>query len=426
MANPTSNFGWQMPTSSDLVTDLPADFETFGQAVDTSLADLKGGTTGQILSKNSNTDMDFTWIANDQGDITAVTAGTGITGGGTSGAVTVSFDVANYGGGQYAAGKNKTINADFSTWQRGTSIAVTASTYTYTTDRWLLDSGNTCTVSRQSTNDTTNLAFIQYCARVQRNSGQTSTTNVYFTQCFETANSRGFSGKTVTLSFYARAGANFSATSNALKGQVITGTGTDQNVRSGSYTGQATALDTDFTLTTTWQRFTTSGTIAATANELAITFRYTPTGTAGANDYFEVTGVQLEVGSTATPFQTASGSIGGELALCQRYYVRFGGNSAYCAIGQGVASATTRANVQMPLPVTLRANPTAVDYSTVSLQAYDGAAQNAATALVISGLVGLNIVGLQVDVASGLTVGSVFRLLTNNSTSGYVGLSAEL
>ncbi len=50
-----------MPTSSDLVTDLPADFEVFGQAVDTSLADLKGGTTGQILAKNSNTNMDFVW-----------------------------------------------------------------------------------------------------------------------------------------------------------------------------------------------------------------------------------------------------------------------------------------------------------------------------------------------------------------------------
>lgn len=65
MANPTTAFGWQMPTSSDLVTDLPADFETFGQAVDTSLADLKGGTTGQVLSKASNTDMDFTWVAQD-------------------------------------------------------------------------------------------------------------------------------------------------------------------------------------------------------------------------------------------------------------------------------------------------------------------------------------------------------------------------
>ena len=65
MANPTSNFGWVMPTSTDLVTDLPADFAVFGQAVDTSMADLKGGTSGQVLSKNSNTDMDFVWVTSD-------------------------------------------------------------------------------------------------------------------------------------------------------------------------------------------------------------------------------------------------------------------------------------------------------------------------------------------------------------------------
>lgn len=63
MSNPTSSFGWQMPTSSDLVTDLPADFEVFGQAVDTSLADLQGGTVGQFLTKNSNTSMDFVWVS---------------------------------------------------------------------------------------------------------------------------------------------------------------------------------------------------------------------------------------------------------------------------------------------------------------------------------------------------------------------------
>lgn len=56
-----------MPTSTDLVTDLPADFEVFGQGVDTSLADLLGGTTGQVLKKNSNTDMDFVWSADSAG-----------------------------------------------------------------------------------------------------------------------------------------------------------------------------------------------------------------------------------------------------------------------------------------------------------------------------------------------------------------------
>jgi hypothetical protein len=95
MSNPTTPFNWQMPTNTDLVTDLPADFEVFGQAVASSMADLLGGTTGQILSKATNADMDFTWIANDQGDITGVTATSPLTGGGTSGAITVGIQASS-------------------------------------------------------------------------------------------------------------------------------------------------------------------------------------------------------------------------------------------------------------------------------------------------------------------------------------------
>jgi len=67
-----------MPTATDLVTDLPADFEVFGQAVDTDFVDLLGGTTGQVLSKTSNTDLDFTWIEQDDSTL-AFNAQTGTT-----------------------------------------------------------------------------------------------------------------------------------------------------------------------------------------------------------------------------------------------------------------------------------------------------------------------------------------------------------
>ena len=65
MATTTPNFGWSVPTSTDLVKDGATAIETLGDAIDASLLDLKGGTSGQVLSKNSNTDMDFTWVTSD-------------------------------------------------------------------------------------------------------------------------------------------------------------------------------------------------------------------------------------------------------------------------------------------------------------------------------------------------------------------------
>jgi len=87
----TSNFGWTTPADTDLVKDGALAIRTLGNGIDTSLVDLKGGTTGQILSKASNTDLDYTWINNDQGDITSVGVTSPITGGGTSGAVTIAI-----------------------------------------------------------------------------------------------------------------------------------------------------------------------------------------------------------------------------------------------------------------------------------------------------------------------------------------------
>lgn len=429
MTNPTSNFGWQMPTSTDLVTDLPADFEVFGQAVDTSLADLKGGTSGQILSKASNTDMDFTWITNDVGDITAVTAGTGITGGGTSGAVTVSFDQANFGGGQLAGGKNRVLNSNFSIWQRGTSISLAASTgfsLGFLADRWQTSTGanQASTISRQPTNDTTNLPNIQYCMRYQRNSGQTGTLNLLLAQSFESVNSIPLAGKTVTLSFYARAGANYSAASNVLGVVLSTGTGTDQNI-TGGYTGAAYPINAlPATLTTTWQRFTFTANIAATATELGVYFQFTPVGTAGTNDYYEITGVQLEASNTATPYAPNGATQQAELAACQRYYFRqslAAGATSGSAFGS--AKSTTVATMVYSLPVTMRVAPTSGEHANVRL--WDGANVFTVTSAVFSGSTdGFGTADF--GVASGLTQFRPYQIIANASLAGYVAFSAEL
>ena len=252
----------------------------------------------------------------------------------------------------YQGFRNKVINGNMSVWQRGTSVAV--STLGYTADRWFHQSYNGATISRQPTSDTSVLPNVQYCARVQRNSGVTSTNFMYFTQSMETQESIKVSGKTITLSFYARKGANFSATSNAFKAELFYGTGTDQNMIFG-YTGQAQLFTSTFTLTSSWVRYSVTATIPVTSTEITPLFGYTPTGTAGANDYFEITGVQLEEGSVATPLEQRP--IQQELALCQRYYEKsyelatVPGTTAISGAGVQIITATSDpyGNVQMAL-----------------------------------------------------------------------------
>jgi hypothetical protein len=319
-------------------------------------------------------------------------------------------------------GKNAVINGGFDVWQRGTSISASASTAPYNADRWQINLGanQASTISRQATGDTTNLPTIQYCARVQRNSGQTGTGAFYFVQSLETANSIQYAGKTVTLSFYARAGANFSPTSSYITSYVYYGTGTDQNV-TGTYTGAVGLGGQNNTLTTTWQRFTMTVSIDKSATELALFFAITPTGTASTNDYFEITGVQLELGSTATPFETSTGSIQGELAACQRYYILYGNGTSRANIVNGWSTGTT--NSIFTFQNQMRVLPTAVDFSTLMVtdqNSYD----LTVTAIVVGGT--SNSFTASVTTSGTATQYRACSLAQRNSTTAYVGFSAEL
>lgn len=259
-----------------------------------------------------------------------------------------------------------------SVWQRGTSFTNTANSYQYTADRWGCFSGTSlpAVISQVSSG----LTDFQYALRVQRPNGNTSTSNTTASQVIETINCYDLAGKTVTLSFWARAGSNYSTAANALGAWIQTGTGTDQGLNSvinSLWTGQATNSQS-VTLTTSFQRFSLSYAIPAGTNEINVAFITYPTGTAGANDYFDITGVQLEEGAVATPFEREL--YNQTLAKCQRYYEK----SYNVDVAPGTASGAVFAefyvtaglgSYQMPgayYRVTKRATPTVTVYSSTT------------------------------------------------------------
>ena len=432
-----------MPQSTDLVTDLPADFETFGQAVATSMADLLGGTTGQVLAKASNTDMDFTWVAQDdsnaiqnaivdaKGDLIAASAADtpARLAVGNNGETLVA-DSSTSTGLRYTAGNpipNPVINSCFDIAQRGTSFTVN-NAQQYVLDRWYAYTLNNSTYSRQATGDTTNLPFIQYCMRVQRNSGATSTATILTYQPMDTINSIPFAGKIVTMSFYARKGANFSQASSQLATYLISGTGTDQNYNSGGYTGAAFPINAQqATLTTTWQRFSYTATVAATATELTPYFEYVPTGTAGAADYFEVTGVQIDIGSVALPVRRNGATIQGELAAAQRYYYRqgVGGSQAYQSFGFGSATSTTTMDAPIKFAQTMRISPTSIDFANLGLSADNATLIAVTSATFVANETGQDTAMVRFA-ATGLTQFRPYGVYANNSATALLGFSAEL
>lgn len=263
--------------------------------------------------------------------------------------------------------RNAIIGGDFGTnpWQRTTAFTGLTNTLVYTADRFWALGGASSSISVSRQTGTPVPGFAAH-ARFGRAAANADTDELKFGQVLTSSNSTRFQGQPFVISFWARAGATYSAASGALVVEVGSGTGSDQSAatyESGSWTGfaaatlynQAGVAGATATLTTSFQRFAFSGVIPATATQIGFNFSMTPVGTAGASDYFEVTGIQLEVmpqgGVQPTPFEWRPASL--ELALCQHYYfkqVEVSGAKMF----QGQVNSTTVASILVNFPVPMR------------------------------------------------------------------------
>jgi hypothetical protein len=326
----------------------------------------------------------------------------------------IDASVWNIGFGQ--AGKNKLINGDFGIWQRGTSF--NAASNAFTADRW-----NTLTDKTGASVLTTQQAFTAGAAPVAGYESQFFLRTVFPSGgsfCIQEQrieDVRTFAGQTVTLSFWAKANATATIAPTLVQSF---GTGGSANVET---------TTSNLTLTTSWVRYSVTATLPSISGK-----------TIGAGNYLtaramravtasgftiDIWGVQLEYGSKATPFETASGSLQGELAMCQRYYYRSTPASSFGWLGSGIAQNTTTTSIAVTLPSTMRVIPTSVDFSTLSL--VDGVTATAVTACTIDANVSSNNFGVvTASVASGLTQFRPYYLRQNSSNTAFIGFSSEL
>lgn len=215
--------------------------------------------------------------------------------------------------------KNAIINGSFRKWDYATTYTLTNSVAYGSANRWAVVGPNSAGIFNRDTSITAGLGF-QYNAKLGRNSSSASTTAIAMAQALESINSIPMAGQTVTLSYYAKAGANYSSSGSSLSVKLSTGTGTDQsaaNLVAGSWTSAANAISATDTLTTSWQRFAHTVTLGSSITQLGVQFGYTPSGTAGSDDNIYITGIQLELGQFATAFEQRSFGI--ENLLCARY-----------------------------------------------------------------------------------------------------------
>jgi hypothetical protein len=332
----------------------------------------------------------------------------------------IDTSVWNVGYGQ--AGKNKIINGDFGINQRNFTTTSVDNTYGFDRFRLVL-SGATGTYSAE----TFTLGAAPVAGYEGKNFARVAITtgadNCAIRQNIESV--RTFAGQTVTVSFWAK-GTN-PATDGGLYADLSQYFG-----GGGSPSANVTTISSKFVLTANWTRYSLqinvpsiAGKTLGTDNNDSLGLRIGQAASVSADAWtLDIWGIQVEYGSKATPFQTATGTIQGELAAAQRYYYRATAGNAYSPFGYGPASSTTQGDILFNFPVTMRTTPTVIEYSTLSLQ--DTTGSNAAATAVTLQSASPQMTYLRTTVASGLTQFRTYVLAANNSTSAYVVVGAEL
>jgi hypothetical protein len=328
----------------------------------------------------------------------------------------------SWAGPLFAAGKNKIINGDFGVWQRGTSFSNPVNE-TYLADRFNIvfdGTGATRTVSQQAfTPGTAPVSGYEsaYFIRMAQTVAGSGGTYIGFNQRIEDV--RTYAGQTITLSFWAKADASRTILPNF-----------QQNFGTGGSTTVSTS-GTTITLTTSWARYTQNFTLPSitgktigTSSMLQLFLGFA----ANTVQTIDIWGVQVEAGSVATAFQTATGTVQGELAACQRYYYRITGpaqSGSNFGIGTyGSAATTGYVGVTVPAPSTLRTYPSSIDYSSGLIVSPDEITSSiSVTAVALEGFSNSNNLSLLLTL-TGATQYRPYRLY--GGASSYVGFSAEL
>lgn len=308
--------------------------------------------------------------------------------------------------------KNRIINGDFRIWQRGTTISNPISTNFYTADRWGCNRAadvSGAVVSRIASG----LTGFQFALALQRVAGNTGTEAISLWYSAESSDVYDLAGNPVTLSFWAKTGANYSGGSLAVV--IYSGTGIDERVY--NYTGIVSVASTNQAITSTWTRYTLTGTVPANATEIGLQFSWSPTGVAGADDAVKFAGIQLEKGGNVSDFEVRS--IGSELALCQRYF-----DALVTPASSGVGSSgTTAARFGGRTSVRMRTSPSVTISGSILI--YDGSGTFSLTSSAITGSYS-SANSYQLDLTVSATGQYRPFVLLVGSGSGSINLNSEL